>query len=85
MSAVNQAESGPAIKPRTRAAQPLHAAQLADALLRLSTVEAITGLGKSTIYAKLANNEFPQPIRLGTRCTRFRAGDVQAWLAAQSA
>lgn len=85
MSAVNHTDIGPATKPRTRATQPLHAAQLADALLRLSTVEAITGLGKSTIYAKLANNEFRQPIRLGTRCTRVRAGNVQAWLAAQSA
>lgn len=87
MSAVNHAKPGPATKPRTRAAQPLHAVQLADALLRLSTVEAITGLGKSTIYAKLKANDgsFPKPIKLGTRCTRFRAGDVQAWLAAQSA
>jgi prophage regulatory protein len=87
LSAVNHADAGPARKPRTRAAQPLHAVQLADALLRLSTVEAITGLGKSTIYAKLKANDgsFPKPIKLGARCTRFRAGDVQAWLAAQSA
>jgi prophage regulatory protein len=85
MSAVNLVEAVPITKPRTRAAQPLHAVQLADALLRLSTVEAICGIGRSTIYAKLAKNEFPQPVRLGARCTRFRAGDVQAWLAAQSA
>jgi prophage regulatory protein len=52
--------------------------------LRISTVESVTGLSKSTIYSKLANNEFPQPIRLGTRCTRFRASDVTAWLAAQA-
>lgn len=87
MTAVNQAETGPATKPRTRAAQPLHAAQLAQALLRLPTVEAITGLSKSTIYAKLKadNGSFPKPIRLGTRCTRFKASDITAWLAAQSA
>lgn len=85
MSSIDQECTGSRSKPRTCASQPLHAAQLADALLRLSTVEAICGIGRSTIYAKLAKNEFPQPIRLGTRCTRFRAGDVQAWLAAQSA
>lgn len=84
MSEVTQAATGAAPKPRTRPQQPLHAAQLANALLRLATVEAITGLGRSTIYAKLAANEFPQPIRLSARCTRFRAGDVQAWLAAQA-
>lgn len=74
-----------AFKPRTRPKQPLHAAQIAEALLRLSTVESITGLGRSTIYAKVkaGDGSFPQPIRLGARCTRFRAGDIQAWLAAQ--
>ena len=87
MAAVNQTESGPATKPRTRAAQSLHAAQVAEALLRLSTVEAITGLGKSTIYAMLKADDgsFPKPIRLGRRCTRFKAGEITAWLAAQSA
>lgn len=83
MSAVNHAAAGAATKPRTRPQQPLHAAQVADALLRLSTVEAITGLGRSWIYAKVAANQFPQPVRLGARCTRFRAGDIQAWLVAQ--
>ena len=83
MSEVTQEAPRAAPKPRRRPQQPLHVSQLADALLRLATVEAITGLGRSTIYAKLASNEFPQPVRLGTRCTRFRAGDVQAWLAAQ--
>lgn len=83
MSAVIQAETGAATKPRNRPHQPLHAAQLAEALLRLSTVEAITGLGRSTIYAKLKAGEFVEPVRLGTRCTRWKAGDIQAWLAAQ--
>lgn len=87
MSAVKQTGSGPATKPRARPTQPLHVAQVADALLRLSTVEAITGLGKSTIYAKLKANDgsFPKPIRLGSRCTRFKAGDITAWLAEQAA
>ena len=65
--------------------QPLHVAQLDDALLKLQTVRAMTGLSDSTIYRKLAAGEFPQPIRLSARCTRFRAGDVTAWLRAQAA
>lgn len=85
MSAVTQAAIGAAPKPRKRAQQPLHAAQVADALLRLRTVEAITGLSRSTIYARLKAGNFVEPVRLGARCTRFRAGDVQAWLAAQVA
>lgn len=63
--------------------QPLLAAQIADALLRLPTVQALVGLSKTTIYALAAKGEFPQPIRRGNRCTRWRSGDVTAWLQAQ--
>lgn len=85
MSEPIQAQVFKGPKPRTRTQQPLHAAQVAEALLRLRTVEAITGLSRSTIYAKLKAREFVEPVRLGARCTRWRAGDVQAWLAAQVA
>jgi prophage regulatory protein len=63
--------------------QPLLAAQVADALLRLPTVQAITGLSKTTIYTLVARRDFPQPIRRGSRCTRWRSADVTAWLQAQ--
>ena len=67
---------------RAPAAQPLHAVQIADALLKLATVQALTGLGKTTIYAKDATGELTA-IRLGKRCTRWRAGQVQQFLQAQ--
>lgn len=70
-------------KSKLRAAQPLHAAEIADALLKLQTVQALTGLGKTSIYERIKTGEF-KPVRLGCRCTRFRAGDVQAWLQAQA-
>ncbi len=78
--------SGLAAKGRTRGTkpQPLEAATLPQALLKVRTVAAITGLSPASIYRKLATG-FPQPIRMGARCTRWRAGDVTAWLAAQSA
>jgi prophage regulatory protein len=72
-------------KPDARRAsipQPLHAAQIADALLKLPTVQALTGLSKTTIYAKAAAGELT-PIRMGKRCTRWRSADVTAWLQAQ--
>ena len=53
--------------------------------MRMATVEAITGLARSTIYSKIKAGEFVEPIRIGARCTRFRAADVNAWLAAQTA
>lgn len=74
------------IKPlaKQRNTQPLHAAQIADALLKLQTVQALVGLSKTSIYARMSAGTFPAAIRQGTRCTRWRAGDVQAWLQAQA-
>ena len=65
--------------------QPLEAASLPDALLKIQTVAAITGLSPSTIFRKLAADppQFPEPVRLGTRCTRWKSASVRAWLAAQ--
>lgn len=74
----------PASARRAPAQQVLDAAQIPDALLRLPTVQHLTGLGKTTIYALVARNEFPQPIRRGRRCTRWRAAEVTAWLCAQA-
>jgi len=63
--------------------QPVAAAQNEDALLQIITVSALLGLGCSTIRAMVSRDEFPKPIRRGTRCTRWRAGDVTAWLKSQ--
>jgi prophage regulatory protein len=65
--------------------QPLQAAENPDALLLAQTVTALTGMSISTLYRKMAADQFVQPIRLGARCTRWRAGDVTAWLRAQTA
>ncbi len=65
--------------------QSLEAAALPDALLKIQTVGTVTGLSASSIFRKTAAGEFPDPVRLGARCTRWRAADVRAWLAAQVA
>jgi prophage regulatory protein len=64
--------------------QPLHAAQIADALLTLRTAGAVGGMSVATIYRRAASDPtFPKLVKLGTRCTRIRAGDLTAWLSAQ--
>lgn len=70
------------IRQRNRLTQPLEAAQHDDALLKIATAQAISGLGKTTIYAKIAAGEL-EAIRLGKRCTRLRAGSFMSWLRAQ--
>ena len=76
------AQSSPKKPARKDASQPLHAAQLADALLKIQTVTALTGLSSSSVYRLVAAGEL-KPIKRGSRCTRFRAGDITAWLRAQ--
>jgi prophage regulatory protein len=61
---------------------PLHAKQLADALLCVKQVGDVTSFSPATTYRKVAEGTFPQPIRFGKRCTRWRASDIAAWLAA---
>lgn len=74
-------------KPRRNTAnpQPLHAAQIADALLTMKTASAVAGLSEATLYRKAAADPtFPRLRKLSKRCTRIRAGDLTAWLAAQA-
>ncbi len=59
--------------------------QMQDALLKISTVTQATGLSRASIYRRLAAGTFPAPVRLSTRCTRWQAADVRAWIQAQRA
>jgi prophage regulatory protein len=63
--------------------QHLNTVQISDALLRIQTVVQATGLSTATIYRKVATAEFPKPVRLGRRCTRWKAADVRAWIQSQ--
>lgn len=70
-------------RPRTK--QPLEALELPDALLTITTVSAVIARSVSTIYRMVAAGDFIAPVKFGTRCTRWRAGEVTAWLRAQGA
>ena len=49
-------------------------------LLRISEVEAQTGLSRSTIYEWSADGRFPPPVRLSDRVVRWVEADVEAWI-----
>lgn len=49
-------------------------------LLRRNDVENITGLRRSSIYAKIAEGNFPKPVKLGLRTVAWLEGDIQAWI-----
>lgn len=49
-------------------------------VLRLPEVIEITGLGRSTIYAKVSRGNFPSPIKLGERAVGWIDSDVYEWI-----
>ena len=54
-------------------------------MLRRRAVEAITGLSRSTIYARMSAGAFPTAIRLGGRSVGWVASEIDAWIAARIA
>ncbi len=56
-------------------------ASTADRLLRLDEVAARTGLGRTTIYRKMREGSFPEPLKIGARAVRWPESEIEEWLA----
>ncbi|MCB1994528.1 MAG: AlpA family phage regulatory protein [Rhodoferax sp.] len=56
-----------------------------EALHRLPSVEQLTGLKKSSIYAGMRAGTFPKCLRLGRRYVVWRDSDIQQWIAQRCA
>ena len=54
---------------------------ITPALLRLSEVTVRVGLKKTAIYSRVNAGLFPEPVKLGERCVRWRVEDIDRWLA----
>lgn len=52
-----------------------------DKLLRRQEVEAITGFACSSIYRLMRAGLFPEPVKIGPKSVRWRASEIEAWLA----
>ena len=49
-------------------------------LIRLPEVKAMTGLSKSTIYARMSDGSFPKQIPLSTRVVAWSEHAIQQWI-----
>lgn len=49
-------------------------------ILRRKQVEARTGLGRSTIYQRVAEGTFPKSICLGARAVGWIESEIDTWL-----
>ncbi len=71
------------IKPNAPHRSP---ADLADvAFLDIRDVCAAARMSASWIHDEVRARRFPQPLRFGPRCTRWRSSDVREWLIARAA
>ena len=53
---------------------------MTERILRRPDVEARTGLSRSTIYAMMAEDMFPKPLRLGKRAVGWTETAISGWL-----
>ena len=54
---------------------------MAEQIYRLPQVLALTGLGRSTLYAMMERGEFPRALRLGARARGWKESQLDEWLA----
>lgn len=52
-------------------------------IIRLKKTLEKTGLGRSTLYKKVAEGTFPQPVPLSDRAVGWVAEEVENWLRAR--
>ena len=49
-------------------------------ILRKPAVKQATGLGNSQIYALVARDEFPRPVRLSAQAVGWYSDEIAEWL-----
>ena len=54
--------------------------QSTQRLIRLPEVKLRTGLGRSSIYRKMADGSFPQPRKVGERAVAWHLSDIDDWI-----
>jgi prophage regulatory protein len=54
---------------------------MTNAVLRLPEVKRRTGLSRSSIYNRIAMNEFPKGFSLGGRARGWLESDIEQWIA----
>jgi prophage regulatory protein len=53
-------------------------------LMRLPEVVNLTGVPRSSLYAMVRRNQFPQPIRISERAIAWRLDEVEQWIEART-
>lgn len=54
-----------------------------DRLLTRPQVEERVGLTVTTIYRKMRDGSFPEPVRISKRAVRWHESEIEAWIASR--
>ena len=57
--------------------------KITESIARLPQVRSLTGLSKTTLYARIREGSFPAPISLGGSSVGWLASEVSAWIEQQ--
>ena len=56
-----------------------------EAMISIKALATLVNKGVSTVWRNCQQDpDFPRPIRLGPGCTRFKVGDIRAYLAVKA-
>lgn len=50
-----------------------------EQFLTVKEVSQRLSIGRSTVWAWAYDDKFPKPVRLSSRCTRWRLSDIISW------
>lgn len=53
---------------------------MSNRVLRRPEVQTLTGIPRSTLYAKIAVGDFPAPVKIGQRAVGWLEAEVHDWL-----
>jgi prophage regulatory protein len=59
---------------------PEHHPSAPERLITIAEVVDRVGVNRSTVYRRIRTGEFPPPVHLGTRTSRWRESEVNAWI-----
>ena len=51
-------------------------------LLSAAEVGALLGVNRSTVWCWDSSGRIPRPVRIGSKCTRWRRAEIEAWIEA---
>ena len=51
-----------------------------ERLLNVKEVIKLIGVSRTTLHRMVVSHQFPQPIRVGQRATRWRLSEVLEWM-----